>query len=254
MSNIKKAAIAVVGAVSLMLPLSAVVHAESDVNNLDINQDVQFSDLECNVIDVEIQTQTTDGCDLGIDKQVSVNGGTYAEADTSADAAQAQVGDTVTWQVTVTNTSDGELTPTGNLTVSDVLPSGVTYVGSTASAGSYDSTTGDWTFSLDGNLPATLTITSTASATGLYENIATLSAYDPCLDGCNGAGVYADSNPDNNSNDAWVDPSAKPQVLADSTLTNTGSGTSASFLAGGLIVATVGVLAAGRFGKKTSRT
>jgi uncharacterized repeat protein (TIGR01451 family) len=244
MKNIKKAAFAVIGAVSLILPmgLGAVAHAEQ-VQLIDISDSIPNS-VQCVVPDGEFsQRGVTDGCDLGVDKQVSVNGGAYAEADTSADAAQAQVGDTVTWQITVSNTSDSEdMSPYGKVTVHDVLPSGAAFDSYVASSGTYASN--DWTFSLFGNLPATLTITSHAVATGLFQNTAAFSAYDPCLDGCLGAGAYSDSNPDNNSNDAWMDPSAGPAVLAASTtLTNTGSGTNASLMAGGLIVLTLVVLA-----------
>ena len=241
MKIIKKAAIAVIGAASLMMP--AVAHAAT-VNLIDLNaQDV--NPLQCFTTDGEFsQRGLTQGCDLGIDKQVSVNGGAYAEADTSAAAAQAQVGDTVTWQITVTDNSDEGMTPYGKVTVHDVLPSGAAYDSYTASAGSYDGS--DWTFSLNGNLPATLTITSHAVSTGLFENTAVLAAYDPCSDGCLGAGNYSDSNPDNNSNDAWMDPSAKPAVLAESTLANTGTSPMPSLLAGGLIVATLATSLAGR--------
>src|SRR5262249_18349529 len=96
--------------------------------------------VECTELDVEIPVETTDGCDLAIDKQVSINGGPFVEADSSADAANATIGDTVTWQITVTNTSDGSLNPTGSVVVHDVLPTEVTSKNSTASIGEYDGT------------------------------------------------------------------------------------------------------------------
>lgn len=198
-------------------------------------------------------------CDLSVDKQVSVNGGAFVEADTSADAAQAHVGDTITWKITVTNTSTEGLTPHGTVYVSDVLPSGVAYVSSSATSGNYLTSglfANDWYLPLlqsDGGdgfvttLPATLTITSTSTSTGLFKNTATLAKYDQ--GSCDGGCTYVDGDPTNDSNDAWIDPSAKPAVLGSSTtatLANTGSGTTESIIAGGLIVATTAVALAGR--------
>jgi uncharacterized repeat protein (TIGR01451 family) len=213
--------------------------------------------LQCQMPDGEFtQRGITQGCDLGVDKQVSVDGGaTFTEADNSADAAQTQVGHSVIWQITVTNTSDETLTPYGKVTVSDVLPSGVAFDSYTTSAGAYGSN--DWVFSLNQNLPATLTIVSHSTSTGLFKNTATLTAYDPCNDGCLGAGAYSDSNPDNDSNDAWIDPSAPPVVLGLNSsdpqvlaLTNTGSSTLPIIAAGLLLTGTLVVASYGRLYRK----
>ena len=257
MKNIKKAVIAVIGAIPLMLPLGAIAHAaQISCDSVELVSQCQLTPVpivECNVLDGEIDFQTTAGCDLGVDKQVSVNGGAYVEADTSSDAASATVGDTVTWKITVTNESTEGAVPTGTVYVSDVLPSaGVSYVSSSATAGTYLTSgffANNWQLPLsDGGsstLPATLTITTTSTATGLFENIATLSKYDNGH--CDGGCIYADANPSNDSDDAWVDPSAKPVVLAESTLVNTGTGTALQTAAAGvLIVATATALLAGR--------
>jgi uncharacterized repeat protein (TIGR01451 family) len=89
-------------------------------------------------------TSTTNGCDLAVDKQVSINGGIFVEADTSSDPAMAHVGDTVTYKITVSNTSDdpSSMTPQGIVTVHDLLPSGITFGSATASAGIYSESTG----------------------------------------------------------------------------------------------------------------
>jgi uncharacterized repeat protein (TIGR01451 family) len=244
MKNIKKAAIAVIGAVPLMMPLGAIAHAQ-----------VALDQIGDGPIPVQVQCSHDpdlhDGqCDLAVDKQVSVDGGAYVEADTSTDAAQANVGDTITWKITVTNNSSGGYTPTGVVYVHDVLPSaGVNYVSSSATAGDYITSgffADYWYLPLfnsdeESNLPATLTLTTTSTATGLFENTATLSKYDQ--GNCDGGCTYSDADPSNDSNDAWIDPSAKPSVLAESTtLTNTGNGIGASLVASGMLALTASAL------------
>lgn len=77
----------------------------------------------------------------------------------SADATPA-VGDTVTFRITVTNATAGT-TATG-VSLTDQLPSGLTYVSHTASAGTYDQTTGVWTIGdVAGGTPVTLDISAT---------------------------------------------------------------------------------------------
>lgn len=247
MKIIKKFALAVAGVATLVAPLglSAVVHAQQvlacDTVETSCEQ-VVTSDLNCNEPGVEIFDPVA-GCDLAIDKQVSVSGGAYTEADTSTDAAQAHVGDTVTWKIVIANASVSGKVPKGILTVSDVLPSGATFDSYTASVGTYSS--GAWTFDVFGNLPATLTIVSHAASTGLFKNTATFSVLDWCYDDC--IGVYSDSDSSNNSNDAWIDPSGKPAVLAASTtsgttLANTGESAVVSSIAAVLIAATAVVV------------
>ena len=52
------------------------------------------------------------------------------------------VGDTITFTVTLSNTGPNTAT---NVQVTDVLPAGLTFVSATASQGTYDSATGVWT-------------------------------------------------------------------------------------------------------------
>ncbi|HET6248008.1 MAG TPA: Ig-like domain repeat protein [Tepidisphaeraceae bacterium] len=72
------------------------------------------------------------------------------------------ISSTETFTVIVSNTSGSDA---DNVAVSDLLPSGLTYVSSTPSVGTYDSTTGAWTIgTLASGTPATLTIVSTVTA------------------------------------------------------------------------------------------
>jgi uncharacterized repeat protein (TIGR01451 family) len=179
-------------------------------------------------------------CDLSIKKEVNVNGGTFSDANTSGAAVQASVGDNLIWKISVTNNSTLGGDPIGTVTVSDVLPSNVSYLSSTPSDGTYDNTTGKWQFSLPpaNDYPVTLTINSTATSSGLAKNTAAFSEYTQpqCESDCTSG--YTDGDPANNIDDAFANVSARPQVLAASTLLNTGSGMTESLIAGSLIVAT----------------
>ncbi len=247
MNIIKKLALATAGVATLLTPLglNTVAHAQAAL-------DIQSLKCRHNSDGIYYSPQ---GCDLAVDKQVSINGGSFLDADSSADAAQAHVGDTVTWKITVSNPNQESLgEPFGLVRVSDILPTaGVSYDGSsyTASTGTYS---GDvWQFALfdtsnsdnpHTNLPATLSIVTHSTATGLFKNTATLTDYNPCTDetNCGWQGAYGDADSSNDSNDAWIDPSGKPAVLADSTtntsgtLANTGDSTVAISAAGCLIV------------------
>lgn len=250
MKNLKKAVIAVIGAIPLMLPLGAVVHAQQAPQ-------VMPCSSGDNQVFIEDKIVT---CDLSVDKQVSVNGGTFVEADTSAEAAQAQVGDTITWKITV-DKSAFSLDPTASYVyIKDDLPAGVSFGSAVPSAGTWGVWASDvWALPLfndneSSNLPATLTLTTTSTSTGLFENTALLYRFEAF--GCpDGGCAYADGNSSNDSNDAWIDPSAKPVVLAENTLVNTGTGTALQTAAAGfLIVATAATLLAGRRrGYKTER-
>lgn len=244
MKTIKKVALAIAGAAALLttLGLAATAHAQQVA-------------LSCSGGSDEIIAEDIEQiCDLSVDKQVSINSSSFVEADTSADAAQAQVGDTVTWKIVVTNNSSEGLTPHGAVYVHDLLPSGVSYGSSSATAGNYITSgffANYWYIPLLNsdsrtNLPATLTITSTSTATGLFQNTATLAKYD--AGSCDGGCAYVDGDPTNDSNDAWIDPSAKPAVLAasttnsSSTLANTGNSAVVNIVAGVLILTAVGIV------------
>jgi uncharacterized repeat protein (TIGR01451 family) len=60
----------------------------------------------------------------------------------SVDQPRPNVGDTVTFTVTLSNTGPNDAT---SVTVTDPLPPGLQFAGATASEGTYDSTTGLWT-------------------------------------------------------------------------------------------------------------
>lgn len=92
----------------------------------------------------------------------------------SVDNPSQNVGSNVVFTLTVTN--NGPSNSTGvNLT--DLLPSGFTYISSATNTGSYDSVTGIWTIgSLASGSSITLTITASIDLLGDYTNTATVSS------------------------------------------------------------------------------
>ncbi len=106
----------------------------------------------------------------------------------SIDNLEPLTNETVTFTITASNF--GPELATGVI-VTDTLPSGYTYVGSSASTGSYDHVTGEWNIgSLGYGASETLTITATVMDEGNYTNFATI------------AGNEEDPNPDNNTSSA----------------------------------------------------
>ncbi|MEK7600139.1 MAG: DUF11 domain-containing protein [Patescibacteria group bacterium] len=172
-------------------------------------------DLQCWYYNNEFSSYTSEGCDLGITKQVSVNGGPASDADTQPAGLQARIGDIIVWTITVSDYSDRGLSPIGIVTVRDLLPSGATYVNSSATTGTYSNVTGDWVFTIDESLPATLTITTTANAAGVIENTAAFTDYLP--NNCDGPcedPPFVDAVSANNTNSAFVNVVSDPVVVA----------------------------------------
>ncbi|SFD16028.1 conserved repeat domain-containing protein/Por secretion system C-terminal sorting domain-containing protein [Chitinophaga sp. CF118] len=91
-----------------------------------------------------------------------------------ADKTQYNVGDPVTFTIQLIN--KGPATATG-IVVTDVLPAGITFGQATASAGTYDNTTGKWSVSaLSSGQQVTLTITGTVTQPGTITNTAEVTA------------------------------------------------------------------------------
>ena len=105
-----------------------------------------------------------------------------------------QVGSNVTFTIVAIN--NGPLNATG-VTVNDLLPTGLTYVSHTVSAGSYTPGTGVWSIgALSSGASRTMTITATATSAAIPSrtNTAVVSANEP------------DSNTSNNTASATVNP------------------------------------------------
>jgi uncharacterized repeat protein (TIGR01451 family) len=92
----------------------------------------------------------------------------------SASASSVIVGSNVTFTITATNNGPSKAT---GVHVSDLLPTGLAYVSSAASQGTYTSGTGDWNIgAIASGSSATLTLTVTVTQTGALTNTASKSA------------------------------------------------------------------------------
>ncbi|MFY0591879.1 FG-GAP-like repeat-containing protein, partial [Roseivirga sp.] len=111
----------------------------------------------------------------------------------SVDNATTNIGENATFTLTVNNAGPDEAT---NLIVSDLLPSGYTFVSANPSQGTYADGTGLWTVGTVANSgSATLEIVATVLSTGDYTNTASIQSVD-----------QLDSNDSNDSASETVTP------------------------------------------------
>lgn len=160
------------------------------------------TDSAPDTIRVQVQVPTT--ADLSVAQSVSTT--------------SPVMGFNVTFTVTATNL--GKLDADG-VSVSDLLPSGYRFAGTTATQGTYDSVGGTWSVGhLAKNGSATLTLTATVQSSGGYTNTATISAASP-----------PDPNPANNSASITVVPlpPANLKVISDVSNATPVAGTSVTF-------------------------
>lgn len=95
----------------------------------------------------------------------------------TVDNSAPRFGDNVVFTITARNEGTNAASA---VTVTDLLPSGYTFVNASLSTGNYSVSTGIWTIgSLPGASTATLSITATVKPTGSYANTATITGSDP---------------------------------------------------------------------------
>ena len=152
------------GTVTTATPQTLQIQARVDspvaqTNTANISHSDQFDPVTAN--DSASATETPQQADLEVTKSVS--------------DPTPNVGDTITFTVTVTNNG---VDPATNVRVTDLLPAGLTFVSATPSA-SYNSTTGVWTVGTVTTLaPQTLQIQATVVSPAEQTNTATISHAD----------------------------------------------------------------------------
>ena len=120
------------------------------------------------------------------------------------------MGSDVTYTITLTN--NGPTDATG-VTVTDLLPSGVAFVSSLPSQGSYNDVSGVWSVgTLNASATATLRLTATVLGTGNYENTAEVTTSDvPDPDSTPNNHVPTEDDQDSST----IVPSANPVLLVE---------------------------------------
>ncbi|HET7063447.1 MAG TPA: DUF11 domain-containing protein [Rudaea sp.] len=162
-----------------------VVSAAAQTNTATITHADQFDPVTTN--NSASATETPQQADLAVSKTVS--------------NATPNVGDTITFTVTVTDNGPDSAT---NVTVSDVLPAGLTFVSATPSQGTYASATGVWTIgTITTAVPQTLTIQAQVVSSASQTNTATITHSD-----------QFDPDTANNSASVTVTAASQPSDLA----------------------------------------
>jgi uncharacterized repeat protein (TIGR01451 family) len=101
---------------------------------------------------------------------ITVRGVADLRLEKTVDDSTPNIGDTVTFTITVYNDGPNDAS---SVSVEDVLPAGLNYVSATPSQGSYDDVTGIWTVgSLANGGSATLQITAQVTTSGSIKNVA----------------------------------------------------------------------------------
>ena len=176
---------------------------------------------------IETGTKTTDLTNTATLTSVDQHDTNTANNQTSAaitvpTSADIQVNQNVTGTpnyngtvtITVTAANNGPNNSTG-VTIKDLLPSGLQYVSSTASQGTYDPTTGIWSLGnfTYGTEPQTLTIVAKIISTGTIKNVASLTA--PLVPN------FTDWNYDNNAQQCILTVPDAADVQVNQTVSST---------------------------------
>jgi uncharacterized repeat protein (TIGR01451 family) len=181
-----------VGTVSPGTPLTltltaTVVSPSAETNTATITHSDQFDPNDAN--NTASATVTPQQADLALAKAVS--------------NATPNVGDTITYTITLTNAGPD---PATNVTVNDVLPAGLTFISATPSQGAYNSATGLWTVGTVTTATAqTLTFTARVVSPDAQTNTATISHSD-----------QYDPNPGNNQANVTTTPQQADLAVAKS--------------------------------------
>lgn len=188
---------------------------DDDVNNDDNGDALAGQGIVSAAITLAANSESITDGDTDADTNLTLDFGVFEELDLSVtkivDNATPNVGDNVTFTITVANAGPADGT---NITIDDVLPTGLTYVSDTPSQGTYNSATGVWTVgTVVASANATLDVVATVTSTGTKSNTAQVTAVDqPDVDSTPNNGVATEDDQDN--------ADVTPQI-ADVSLTKT---------------------------------
>ena len=139
----------------------------------------QVNTAEVTAIDQFDTDSTPDNAVAGEDDQASASvtaSQINLSLDKSVSEARPNVGESVTFTITLTNSGIDTAT---NVIVQDTVPSGLTLTGNTPSTGSYNTGTGRWTLaSLASGSTATLDLVARVDSAGSFTNVAEVIAAD----------------------------------------------------------------------------
>lgn len=131
------------------------------------------------------------------DVTVVITASTDLRVTKTASSLTPNIGSNVTFTVTAINNG---LSPATGVSITDLLPTGYTFVSAIPSAGTYVSGTGVWTLGAMANgASATLSIVATVKNSGVYTNIATITGNetDPDLNNNTASAMPVPVNPCN---------------------------------------------------------
>lgn len=138
--------------------------------------------------------------ELAVDQQVSVDNGAFKPADTTDDAAEAQLGSEVVWKISV-NPVTVSAQETRTVKIAWVPPANVQVVGHEASSGTYDGEM--WTVDV-ANLPAELLIRTTLKEPGSSQAVAKITKISCTTDGVDSFCDFEDTILENNTNPSVI--------------------------------------------------
>jgi uncharacterized repeat protein (TIGR01451 family) len=179
-----------VGTVAAGIPQTLAIRARvvspaAQTNSATVSHSDQFDQNPGN--NTGSATETPQQADLALAKAV--------------DNATPNVGDTVTFTVTLTNNGPDAAT---DVTVTDLLPTGLVLVTATPSQGTYNDISGVWTVgTVTTTTPQTLTLTARVASPDAATNTATITHAD-----------QFDQNPGNNTGSATTTPQQADLALA----------------------------------------
>ncbi|MFV8338095.1 gliding motility-associated C-terminal domain-containing protein [Flavobacterium sp. LB3P21] len=194
--------------IDLTLLSSPILGSGPGYYNVGFNVSLPFDEIKFSVASLAGVINSIEVYGAFVDTKDSNGGSLLCVSDlavtTTVNNSTPNVGSNVTFTITVSNNGPSDAT---GVSVSDVLPSGYTFVSASPSTGTWTAPT--WTIgTLANGSTVTLDIVATVNATGVYANTATI------------LGAETDPIPGNNSSTITPVPVAQTDVTVTTTVNN----------------------------------